>query len=119
MYALKKLSWDEDEMLANLEDAILHAELKYDCRDLYGLGIDSLNEVEAAIRNSIGILLRAGLSPQQHFRYVFLTDIESGKTFHNWEMSKLGFLLTLLNIQNNNPQFDRLKIEILNRFLQL
>jgi hypothetical protein len=118
MYALRKISWNEDEMLANLKDAILHSELKYTCRDFYGLGVDSLNEVEAAIQYSIQILLRADVSPQQHFRYVFLTDIESGKVFHNWEMSNLGFLLTLLNIQNKNPQFDRLKIEILNQFLQ-
>lgn len=117
MNGIKKFSILEDEMLNSLVEAIYDSELIYSSIDLYSLGIESPNEIDAAVMSAIQTIRRADLSPQQHFKYIYLTDIKSGNILHDWRMSKMGFLLTLLNANTTNSLINQLKIELINRII--
>jgi len=105
----------DHEMLALLEDALYDTELKFSCADLYSIGIDNSSEVLSAVMRGIQTLNRANALAQRHIKHIFLTDVESGKTCHDWKMSKLGFLLVALSAKGNNPEFNRFKINLIKR----
>lgn len=107
---------DESEVINMLEDAIFDADLKYTCKDLYAAGIETERELRVAILKSIQVIKQAGLSPQQHFKHLYVTNIETGKTFNDWRISKMGLLLVLMHASGNNQLLNKWKIEIARKF---
>jgi hypothetical protein len=117
MYDLNRFFPEDNEMLTNFVEALCSANLQYSAMDLFRAGAESWKEIDGAVKLSIQTLIKANLNPQMHFKFRFLTDIASGNIVQDWKMSKTGFVLTLLNIQGKNPLLNKLKVEIIERYI--
>jgi hypothetical protein len=113
MTAILKYPLTENELINRLSDKIHDLDLKYNCHDLYRAGIENETELKVAILKSIRVINQSGLAPQHHFKHIYITELDSGKTYSDWRMSRMGFLLTLIYSNANNHLINKWKIEIL------
>lgn len=112
MSEIDKYPFEDNSANNVFVDNILESELKYSCKDLYKAGIDNEAEMKNAILKGIQTIKQAGLIPQYHFKHIFVTSIETGKVYNDWRMSRIGFLLSIMNASGNNPTLNNMKIEI-------
>ena len=118
MKSLIKYPETEDEMLQALIEGFHDRELHYSCTDLHNAGLFDDYELMEAIREANQSLFHAGLNPQHYIKPIFVTNIENGETYHDWKMSRTGFLLVFLSARESNRLFNRHKIELINRLLK-
>jgi hypothetical protein len=102
----------EDELISYFTGALNARELKYSCDDLYNAGIENDFELGGAILKSIQVLKQAGLQPQHHFKHIYVTELDTGKTYNDWRISKMGFLLVLIHSTGSNQILNKWKIEM-------
>jgi hypothetical protein len=103
----------EDELISFFADAIHDNELKYNCKDLYYAGIENDNELGDAILKSIQVIKQAGLLPHHHFKHMYVTELDTGNTYNDWRISRMGFLLILMHATGNSPVLNKWKIEMI------
>ncbi len=116
MDELIKYPLTEGEFIRLFRDAVYESELKFSCNDLKNAGIESDSEICTVLLKSIKSLKQAGLMPNHHFKHVYITELTTGITYHDWRISKMGFLLALIHSTGNNPVLNRWRIEMV-RFL--
>lgn len=112
MMEIIKYPLSENEMNRLFEEAIYDSGLKYTCKNLFTAGVENEAELVMAIIKSIQVVRQSGLTPQHHFKHLFVTSIETGKTFNDWRMSRMGFLLVLMHSGGNSELVNRWKIKM-------
>jgi hypothetical protein len=85
------------------------------------LALDSLygsaEEAAQALSRAMLICINAGESLHNHFRAVYIFNNSTGHLLSGWRMSKLAFLLALINGQPGHPVVSRMQIRIINQIL--
>jgi hypothetical protein len=72
-------------------------------------------QLESAVRKALRVCITAGLSPEEHFRSVF---VYAGAAVQRvWLVSDLGLKLIMLNADISNPIIARMQIELLSNML--
>lgn len=112
MMEILKYPLSENEIIGLFEEAMYDSSLKYTCKDLLTAGIENETELGLAIIKSIQVIRQSGLIPQHHFKHLFVTSIETGKTFNDWRMSRMGFLLVLMHSGGRNELVNKWKIKM-------
>ncbi|MFN3557488.1 MAG: hypothetical protein ACK4VN_16130 [Bacteroidales bacterium] len=102
----------EVEFISYFKEALYDASLKYRCDDLFRAGFDDDAQISEAVLKSIQLLKQLDIPPHHHFRNIYITELETGKTYKDWRMSKAGFLLTVMNCSRNNPALSKWKMEM-------
>jgi len=112
MADILKYPINEDEFFSFFADAVHEKELNYNCSDLYFAGVENDIELGAAILKSIQVLKQSGMLPQHHFKHIYVTELDTGKTYNDWRISKMGFMLVLMHATVNSPVLNKWKIEM-------
>lgn len=112
MDEIVKYSSYKNVFLDHFIDAFYDCELKYSCKDLFNAGVDNEKELEEAILKSMKVIKKVGLSPKQHFKHFYVTNIETGEIYNDWHMSKMALSLVLMHVSGNTPLLNKIKIEM-------
>ena len=69
------------------------------------------SELEDAIQKAILVCSSSGLSPQKHFRTIYVCS--GDKLQKDWLVSNLAFQLIMLNADVSNPIIAQLQVKVL------
>ncbi len=112
MEEIVKYFANDNDLLDFFADAIYESDLKYSCKDLFNAGVDNEAELGDAILKSMKVIKKVGLRPKQHFKHLFVTNIDTGEVYNDWHMSKMGLSLVLMHVSGNNPLLNKIKMEM-------
>lgn len=103
-----------DEIISRFKEAVNDIELCYTISDLYRAGIETENDLNKALQKTIHILHLANLDTTHYIKKIYVTEIDSGKTYIDWRMNKISFFFVLLNSECQNSLILQWKKKILN-----
>lgn len=101
------------EIINRFQEAVCDFELCYRTSDLYRAGIESKTELNETLQKTIHILRLANLDTTQYLKRIYVTEIDSGKTYIDWRMNKISFFFVLLQAECQNPIILQWKKKIL------
>ena len=82
-----------NEIIRRFNDAVNDIELRYQTADLYRAGIETETDLNKALLKTVHTLRLANLDTTHYLKRIYITEIESGKTYLDWRMNKLAFFL--------------------------
>jgi hypothetical protein len=101
------------EIISRFQEVVNDSELCYRTIDLYKAGVETEKDLNEALLKTIHILRVANLNTTQYLKRIYVTEIESGKTYLEWRMNKLAFFLAILNAESQNPIILKWKEKII------
>lgn len=102
--------------IAGFVDQLNERELRYSSFDLLQLGLETLDEVEAAVSKAMHTCNSAGMPLNENFKMVYV-NIE-GRMMKLWRLSKVAFGLSLINANPQNEKLANLQLALLKRWGQ-
>jgi hypothetical protein len=102
-----------NEIVSRFEDVVNDCALCYRTVDLYKAGVETEADLNEALLKTIQILHKANLDTALYLKRIYVTEIESGKIYLDWRMSKIAFFFTILNAESQNPLILRWKKKII------
>lgn len=103
-----------NEIISRFQEAVNDIDLFHTTADLYKAGIETESDLNEALLKTIHILCLANLDTSHYLKRIYVTDIESGKTYLDWRMDKMIFSLVILNAEGQNSIILQWKKKILN-----
>ncbi|MCO5259601.1 MAG: hypothetical protein M9916_05610 [Crocinitomicaceae bacterium] len=103
-----------NEIINRFHEAVNDCELRYRTSDLYKAGFETEADLNEALLKTIHILRMANLDTTHYLKRIYVTEIESGKTYIDWRMNKLAFFFVILNSECQNSIILQWKKKILN-----
>lgn len=82
-----------NEIISRFQEAANDVELRYRTTDLYRAGIETETDMSEALLKTVHTLRLANLDTTHYLKRIYITEIESGKTYLDWRMNKLAFSL--------------------------
>ncbi|MFN4122720.1 MAG: hypothetical protein ACK4GL_05370 [Flavobacteriales bacterium] len=101
------------EIIGRFQEAMHEVELCYRTSDLYRAGIETEADLNEALRKTIYILRLANVDTTPYLKRIYITEIDSGKTYMDWKMNKITFFIVLLNAECQNSVILKWKKKIL------
>lgn len=106
-----------NEIISRFQEAANDVELRYRTTDLYRAGIETETDMNEALLKTVHTLRLANLDTTQYLKRIYITEIESGKTYLDWRMNKLAFFFVILNSECQNSIILHWKKKILNTII--
>lgn len=103
-----------NEIISRFKDAVNEIEFRYQKADLYRAGIETETDLNKALLKTVHTLRLANLDTTHYLKRIYITEIESGKTYLDWRMNKLAFFFVILNSECQNSIILQWKKKILN-----
>jgi len=103
-----------NEIINRFQEAVNDCELRYRTSDLYKAGVETEADINEPLLKTIHILRMANLDTTHYLKRIYITEIESGKTYLDWRMSKIAFFFVILNSECQNSIILQWKKKILN-----
>ncbi|MFQ3578646.1 MAG: hypothetical protein SNJ71_00720 [Bacteroidales bacterium] len=103
-----------NEIISRFQEAVNDVDLCYRTSDLYRAGVETEAELNDALLKTIHILRLANLDTTRYLKRIYVTEIDSGKTYIDWRMNKISFFFVLLNAEGQNSIILQWKKKILN-----
>jgi hypothetical protein len=107
-----------DHLSDLLEEAMSERQFFFNASSLRNIGFNSPVEIAEAVERAISVCNCSGLSANEHFKAVYLSDNDSHTLCKDWRLSRFGYTLVMLNGSCENPVVGRLQIEMLKKYLQ-
>lgn len=106
-----------NEIISRFQEAANDVELRYRTTDLYRAGIETETDMNEALLKTVHTLRLANLDTTHYLKRIYITEIESGKTYLDWRMNKLAFFFVILNSECQNSIILHWKKKILNTII--
>jgi hypothetical protein len=106
-----------NEIISRFQEAANDVELRYRTTDLYRAGIETETDMSEALLKTVHTLRLANLDTTHYLKRIYITEIESGKTYLDWRMNKLAFFFVILNSECQNSIILHWKKKILNTII--
>lgn len=106
-----------NEIISRFQEAANDVELRYRTTDLYRAGIETETDMNEALLKTVHTLRLANLDTTHYLKRIYITEIESGKTYLDWRMNKLAFFFVILNSECQNSIILHWKRKILNTII--
>ncbi len=101
-----------------VEEAIHEQSLMYTTRSLVDIGFDPCEEICSAVERAMQVCNYNGLPLIDHFKPIYVSDNDAHTVHKEWKLSRLAYMLVMLNGASNNPMAGRLQYEVLKVYLQ-
>jgi hypothetical protein len=101
-----------------LEEALNNKRLTFQSGSFFKMGLGSMEEIEQAVDRAITICCNNGLSLEEHFKTIYISDRDNHSVSRDWKLSRLAYTLVLININSDNPLIGRMQLELLNAYLE-
>ena len=90
--------------------AIHQRQMKYWASDLLSKGLKPI-EIRQAVRRAMSVCKKNGRDIRKHFQLMY-TASNQGVSFDDCRMSRLGFRLTVMNANSNNPFVAKFQLKL-------
>jgi hypothetical protein len=101
-----------------VEDAIHEQLLTFNTRSLVDIGFDPCDEICSAVERAMQVCNYNGLPVNDHFKPIFVSDNDAHTVRKEWRLSRLAYMLVMLNGASHNPMAGRLQYEVLKVYMQ-
>lgn len=119
MYAIEQITPRFQETWQDLfEQAVRDRELTYDTSSLYKTAFEEWHDLYQAVERALTICRISGLPIRGHFKSIFVGDNSSHTIRKDWRLSKLAYLLVLMNGASDNPMVSKLQIALIKNFIR-
>jgi len=103
--------------LAEFMEAIADNELIFRASTLNEIFHDQ-DEISKALNRAMCICNNCGLPIREHFKAIYMADYSIRSIKLDWKLSKLAYVLSVLNGNPENPIVGQLQIELLKQFIK-
>ena len=101
-----------------LDDAIHEQSLIFSTRSLVDIGFDPCDEICSAVERAMQVCNHNGLPVNDHFKPIFVSDNDAHTVCKEWKLSRLAYMLVMMNGASDNPMAGRLQYEVLRVYMQ-
>jgi hypothetical protein len=101
-----------------LEEAVNDKRLIFNARSLQKIGFESLPEISVAVERAMTVCRSNGLSIKEHFKPIYLSDQRTHTVLKDWKLSKMAYMLAILNGPTHNSTVARLQLEMLKHYME-
>ncbi|MFD1001155.1 hypothetical protein ACFQ21_17640 [Ohtaekwangia kribbensis] len=101
-----------------VEEAIHEQGLVFNTRSLVDIGFDPCDEIGSAVERAMQVCNYNGLRLNDHFKPIYVSDNDTHTVRKEWKLSRLAYMLVMLNGASDNPMAGRLQYEVLKVYMQ-
>jgi hypothetical protein len=94
----------KEDSLSEFEEALFRSLRQYSIRHLQFENDISPENILEAIQKSLNVCHLAGINSQHHFKKIYVFDADINSVLVDWQMTKSGFNLMLMNIPTLNEK---------------
>jgi hypothetical protein len=103
---------EENQFLARLRQGIEESKLIYTASQLEDmLQLENPEEIYWAIQKAITVFKTLNLNSKKHFKQVYCA--QNNTISIDWKLSRLGYLLVLINCDSEHPLVAKAQIELI------
>jgi hypothetical protein len=93
--------------VADFEEALYDSMLLYSLRHLAFTGHAPTQSMLDTLQKALQVCYLAGINSKQHFKQIYVFDVNTGQLYVDWLMSKKGFNLMVMQSPSLNHDMAR------------